>query len=142
MIVNKKKISLKDTKGLTLVALHGTGTHGGKSRIVNAFQAGLSMKEKADFVKKNCENYGFGSPIRKRGYLHHVSFFKGIKYSYCDLSGVSHVDCTSTWKELAVEIERLIRVGRYMSLRELAEHELTHGGGGQVIDEKVQESNT
>ena len=138
MIINSKRVLLKETNGLTLVALHGTGTQGGKSRIINAFQTGLSLKEKADFVKNECMNYGFGSPTRKPGYLYRVNFFRGIHYAYCDIAGVEHDDCTATWKELALEIERLIKLNKYMSLRELAEHTLTNGG---QVNEEVQENN-
>lgn len=55
------------------------------------------------------------------------------------MEGVEHDDCTATWKELALEIERLIKLNKYMSLRELAEHTLTNGGG--QVNEEVQENN-
>lgn len=114
-------VKLKNVRGITLVALHGTGTQGGKSRIVNAFSKGISLKEKAEVVKNECMNYGYGSPIREPNKLFAVNFFRGVSYSYCDMFGREHKECKATWKELALEIERLISIDRYMSPKERRE---------------------
>lgn len=115
MIVNGKVVHLKPCDGLRLVALHGTGTSGGKERIASFFINTGKISERAEFVKKECMNYGFGSPIKRPCYLDGVDFFRCIKYSYYDGLGVHHEDCTSTWRELAEKIAELIEQGTYLT---------------------------
>lgn len=129
MIFGGRNIHLKPCDGLRLVALHGTGTQGGKGRIYNYFKANTNKAERAGFVKSECMNYGFGSPIARPCYLCDVDFFRGIKYSYYDELGRPHKDMTATWRELADKIAELIEQGVY----------LPENGGGQMNE--VSEGN-
>lgn len=122
MIINKKIVHLKPCDGLRLVAKHGSGVQGGKQRILACYNKGVSKKEFANFIKEECMNYGMGSPTVKPCYLHHLDFFRGIKYSYYDELGRNHEDCTATWSELADKIIEMIEDGSY----------LPNSGGGQM----------
>lgn len=116
MIIKGKFVRLKlpvPCDGLALVALHGTGTEGGKQRISEYFAENHSAAEKSQFVKNECMNYGMGSPTREKNCLFAVDFFRGIKYSYCDEIGREHEDCTATWRALSDKIEELIEKGVY-----------------------------
>lgn len=118
MIIKGKFVKLKlptPCDGLALVAFHGTGTQGGKQRIVNYFAEEHTAAEKATFVKNECMNYGFGSPTRKANYLFNLDFFRGVKYSYCDELGKEHIDCSATWKQLSSKIQELIDKGVYFN---------------------------
>lgn len=127
MVIKGKFVKLKlptPCDGLALVALHGTGTQGGKQRIVKFFAEEHTAAERTNFVKSECMNYGFGSPTRKPNYLFSVDFFRGVNYSYCDEFGREYKGCTATWKQLANKIQELIDKGTYIN-----------GGGGGFVSE-------
>ena len=113
MIYGGKKIHLKPCDGLRLLALHGSGTVGGKERIARFFETHTNIKERAGFVKDECMNYGFGSPTVRPCYLDSGDFFRGVKYPYYDEFGVHH-EKTATWKELAEKIAELLEQGEYL----------------------------
>lgn len=137
----KRLIScLNKCDGLALVALHGTGTQGGKARIYSYFvHDSPSKSEKVNFVKEQCGYYGMGGkpPADARYYLHHLEYNSyGVKYSYCDEKGVNH-DCTATWKELTDKIDELIIKGTYLDDEDLKEYQSmqNENGGGYNVNE-------
>ena len=101
--------------GLAAVARHGGGTSGSKERIYDFYMQNSGLKERISFVKKECQNYGYGSPTKKPCYLRGVDFFGSkITYEYFDEIGRLR-QCEATWKQLAQKIGELIQSNTYMT---------------------------
>lgn len=97
--------------------MRGSGVSEGKMRIYSFFCQGHDAKERADFLKNEYGDGGYGS----QGYNEwHDS--KGIKYTRSDeASGFDGYDTVKmNWNQVQKRIGELIDAGRYLNPEEMA----------------------
>ena len=97
--------------------MRGSGVSEGKMRIYSFFCQGHDAKERADFLKNEYGDGGYGS----QGYNEwHDS--KGIKYTRSDeASGFDGYDTVKmNWNQVQKRIGELIDAGRYLNPKEMA----------------------
>lgn len=118
MIINGKEIHLKYDY-VKAVALHGSGTSGGKERIQYFFNRNTDEKDRINFVAHEYGSgmYGFGSPRRHALFLKGMTCtVKNIEVEYCDGSR-EVMEKVLTYKELVRKIAELIDTGEYLEGR-------------------------
>lgn len=107
-------------KPLEALALHGTGTAGGMSRVKEYFAENHTISEKALFLKNEYGLYGFGSCAKKPCYIHSMDTFvqgnKGLRFAYYD-EDMKEIKNSCTWKQLAEIITDMISKGIYIKER-------------------------
>lgn len=98
---------------LETLALRGTGFRNGMKRVFDYFSENHTIKEKASFLKKEYGIGGFCSPIKKPCYIHSMSTFNNVVFSYYD-ENMNDIESRCSWEELAKVITEMIIKGAYI----------------------------
>lgn len=99
------------------VLIRGSGFEHGKYRIYQHFQKNKSIKENADFLKKE---YGTGGSHPKYGRIEEWHDSKGLALSKEKEIGVEEIKITLKWDKVAKRIGELVSLERYLSDKEKA----------------------
>lgn len=91
------------------ILIRGTGTQGGKFRVLEQYKKQLSLKENAEFLKKEYGFYG-ASPVILNPRLSLICSTKGM-----EISNQNNESIVLNWKQVAKYIGNLIKADDYLT---------------------------
>lgn len=91
------------------ILIRGTGTQGGKFRVLEQYKKQLSLKENAEFLKKEYGFYG-ASPVISNPRLSLICSTKGM-----EISNQNNESIVLNWKQVAKYIGNLIKADDYLT---------------------------
>lgn len=98
----------------------GSGFHNGKMRIYEQFGNSLSVKDNADFLKKE---YGIGGSSRAGGFDGYSQMHDSKGITISKGYGENAPSVTLSWFQVEKRLSQLIRDGRYLNDKEKEEYE-------------------
>lgn len=100
------------------ILIRGTGTQGGKFRVLEQYKKQLSLKENAEFLKKEYSFYG-ASPVISNPRLSLICSTKGM-----EISNRNNESIVLNWKQVAKYIGNLIKADDYLTSAEKEQYKL------------------